>query len=166
MIRMLCFNKNSRKIVRMTIFGKKVQISRNDENRLYYIFINAIYTQFIKIQYNVFDKEDNNMSKRYDEYVNKMNNNFSTEVIPMIPNIDSKLEREIRDRAIIELIKMSISKGMELTYGDICLMIDNDPSEKEYENMKTEITPKTKQFNYRLLNISVKIILLTKSLNF
>lgn len=84
------------------------------------------------------------MSKRYDEYVNKMNNNFSTKVIPMIPNIDSKLEREIRDRAIIELVKMSISKGMELTYGDICLMIDNDPSEKEYENMKTEITPKTK----------------------
>ena len=107
-------------------------------------FINAIYTQFIKIWYNLFDKEDNNMSKRYDEYVNKMNNNFSTEVIPMIPNIDSKLEREIRDRAIIALVKMSISKGMELTYGDICLTIDNDPSEKEYENMKTEITPKTK----------------------
>lgn len=107
-------------------------------------FINAIYTQFIKIWYNAFDKEDNNMSKRYDEYVNKMNNNFSTEVIPMIPNIDSKLEREIRDRAIIALVKTSISKGMELTYGDICLMIDNDPSEKEYENMKTEITPKTK----------------------
>lgn len=107
-------------------------------------FINAIYTQFIKIWYNAFDKEDNNMSKRYDEYVNKMNNNFSTEVIPMIPNIDSKLEREIRDRAIIALVKMSISKGMELTYGDICLTIDNDPSEKEYENMKTEITPKTK----------------------
>lgn len=125
-------------------------------------FINAIYTQFIKIWYNVFDKEDNNMSKRYDEYVNKMNNNFSTEVIPMIPNIDSKLEREIRDRAIIELVKMSISKGMELTYGDICLMIDNDPSEKEYENMKTEITPKTKQFNYRLLNISVKNYIVNK----
>ena len=111
-------------------------------------FIYAIYTHFIKIWYNVFDKEVNNMSKRYDEYVNKfsnkMNNNFSTEVIPMIPNIDSKLEKEIRDRAIIELVKMSISKGMELTYGDICLMIDNDPSEKEYENMKTEITPRTK----------------------
>lgn len=125
-------------------------------------FINAIYTQFIKIWYNAFDKEDNNMSKRYDEYVNKMNNNFSTEVIPMIPNIDSKLEREIRDRAIIALVKMSISKGMELTYGDICLMIDNDPSEKEYENMKTEITPKTKQFNYRLLNISVKNYIVKK----
>ena len=100
-------------------------------------FINAIYTQFIKIWYNVSDKEDNNMSKRYDEYVNKVsnktNNSFSTEVIPMIPNIDSKLEREIRDRAIIELVKMSISKGIELTYGDICLMIDDDPSEKEYE---------------------------------
>lgn len=125
-------------------------------------FINAIYTQFIKIWYNAFDKEDNNMSKRYDEYVNKMNNNFSTEVIPMIPNIDSKLEREIRDRAIIALVKTSISKGMELTYGDICLMIDNDPSEKEYENMKTEITPKTKQFNYRLLNISVKNYIVKK----
>ena len=88
------------------------------------------------------------MSKKYDEYINKdlnkMNNNYPTEIMPMIQEIDSKLEREIRDRAIIELVKMSISKGMELTYGDICLMIDNDPSEKEYENMKTEITPKTK----------------------
>ena len=104
-------------------------------------FIYAIYTYFIKIWYNVFDKEVNNMSKRYDEYVNivsnKMNNNISTEVIPMIPNIDSKLEREIRDRAIIELVKMSISKGMELTYGDICLMIDNDPSEKNRDTVKT-----------------------------
>ena len=83
------------------------------------------------------------MSKRYDEYINKvtnkMNNNFLTEVIPMVPDVDQKLEREIRDRAIIELVKMSISKGMELTYGDICLMIDDDPSEKEYENIKNEL---------------------------
>ena len=106
--------------------------------------------KFIKIWYNVFDEEDNNMSKRYDEYINKvtnkMNNNFLTEVIPMVPDVDQKLEREIRDRAIIELVKMSISKGMELTYGDICLMIDDDPSEKEYENIKNELTPRTKQF--------------------
>ncbi len=83
-----------------------------------------------------------------DEYINKvtnkMNNNFLTEVIPMVPDVDQKLEREIRDRAIIELVKMSISKGMELTYGDICLMIDDDPSEKEYENTKNELTPRTK----------------------
>ena len=83
-----------------------------------------------------------------DEYINKvtnkMNNNFLTEVIPMVPDVDQKLEREIRDRAIIELVKMSISKGMELTYGDICLMIDDDPSEKEYENIKNELTPRTK----------------------
>ena len=83
-----------------------------------------------------------------DEYINKvrnkMNNNFLTEVIPMVPDVDQKLEREIRDRAIIELVKMSISKGIELTYGDICLMIDNDPSEKEYENIKNELTPRTK----------------------
>lgn len=88
------------------------------------------------------------MSKKYDEYINKdlnkMNNNYPTEIMPMIPEIDSKLEREIRDRAIIALVEMSISEGMDLTYGDICLIIDNDPSEKEYENMKTEITPRTK----------------------
>ena len=109
-------------------------------------YIYSIY----KIWYNVFDEEDNNMSKRYDEYINKvtnkMNNNFLTEVIPMVPDVDQKLEREIRDRAIIELVKMSISKGMKLTYGDICLMIDDDPSEKEYENIKNELTPRTKQF--------------------
>ena len=56
------------------------------------------------------------MSKRYDEYINKvtnkMNNNFLTEVIPMVPDVDQKLEREIRDRAIIELVKMSISRGI------------------------------------------------------
>ena len=112
------------------------------------VLLNFIYTQFIKIWNNVFDEEDNNMSKRYDEYINKvtnkMNNNFLTEVIPMVPDVDQKLEREIRDRAIIELVKMSISKGMELTYGDICLMIDDDPSEKEYENIKNELTPRTK----------------------
>jgi len=88
------------------------------------------------------------MSKKYDEYINKVsnriNNNFPSEGIPMVPDVDPQIEREIRDKAIIGLVKMSISKGMELTYGDICLMIDNDPSEKEYENMKTEITPKTK----------------------
>lgn len=109
-------------------------------------YIYSIY----KIWYNVFDEEDNNMSKRYDEYINKvtnkMNNNFLTEVIPMVPDVDQKLEREIRDRAIIELVKKSISKGMELTYGDICLMIDDDPSEKEYENIKNELMPRTKQF--------------------
>lgn len=89
------------------------------------------------------------MSKRYDEYVkstsNKINSHSLTEVIPMFPeNVDPKLEREIRDRAIIALVKMSISKGIELTYGDICLMIDNDASEKEYENEQTEFTPKVK----------------------
>ena len=55
-------------------------------------------------------------------------------IITSRSNIDgSGCWSEIRDRAIIELVKMSISKGMELTYGDICLMIDSDPSEKEYE---------------------------------
>ena len=104
------------------------------------------------------------MSKRYDEYINKvtnkMNNNFLTEVIPMVPDVDQKLEREIRDRAIIELVKMSISKGMELTYGDICLMIDDDPSEKEYKNIeellsKFEILEKVK-FEIRNNTVTIK----------
>ena len=34
----------------------------------------------------------------------------------------------------IELVKKAISEGKELTYGDIRLLIDDDPSEKEYEN--------------------------------
>ncbi len=79
------------------------------------------------------------MSKKYDEYknekLNAINNVFpQQQFTPMIPNIDKDLEREIRDRAIIELVKKAISEGKELTYGDIRLLIDDDPSEKEYEN--------------------------------
>ena len=79
------------------------------------------------------------MSKKYDEYMNEslnaINNVFpQQQFTPMIPNIDKDLEREIRDRAIIELVKKAISEGKELTYGDIRLIIDDDPSEKEYEN--------------------------------
>ena len=79
------------------------------------------------------------MSKKYDEYknesLNAINNVFPRQqIVPMIPNIDKDLEREIRDRAIIELVKKAISEGKELTYGDIRLLIDEDPSEKEYEN--------------------------------
>ena len=78
------------------------------------------------------------MSKKYDEYknelLNTMNNVFpQQQFTSMIPNIDKDLEREIRDRAIIELVKKAISEGKELTYGDIRLLIDDDPSEKEYE---------------------------------
>lgn len=79
------------------------------------------------------------MSKKYDEYMNE-SLNATNNVFPqqqftkMIPNIDKDLEREIRDRAIIELVKKAISEGKELTYGDIRLLIDDDPSEKEYEN--------------------------------
>ena len=80
------------------------------------------------------------MSKKYDEYknesLNAINNVFpQQQITPMtIPNIDKDLDREIRDRAIIELVKEEISEGKELTYGDIRLLIDDDPSEKEYEN--------------------------------
>ncbi len=79
------------------------------------------------------------MSKKYDEYVNEkfniINDVFPQQQnTPMIPNIDKDLDKEIRDRAIIELVKKALSEGKELTYGDIRLLIDDDPSEKEYEN--------------------------------
>ena len=86
------------------------------------------------------------MSKKYDEHILKtiedMNRIFPTKgkVLPMCPDeieeVDSDLRREIRDRAIIALIQKANMAGMELTYGDIRLLIDGDSSEKEYENEK------------------------------
>ena len=79
------------------------------------------------------------MSKKYDEYKKESLNAINSvspqqQITPMIPNIDKDLDREIRDRAIIGLVMKAISEGKELTYGDIRLLIDGDPSEKEYEN--------------------------------
>ena len=79
------------------------------------------------------------MSKEYDEYKEIVLNNIkdfypSKTITPMIPNINKELDREIRDRAIIELVKKATLEGKDLTYGDIRLLIDDDSSEKEYEN--------------------------------
>ncbi len=81
------------------------------------------------------------MSKKYDEFrsndLKKANSIYMTDgLISMFRDIDKDLDREIRDRAIIALVKKSIQEGKELTYGDIRLLIDDDPSEKEYENEK------------------------------
>ena len=81
------------------------------------------------------------MSKKYDDYVNNVKKHgdnymkylFEKTVCPMIPEIDDELTRELRDRAIIALVKKSVSKGIDLTYGDIRIIVDNDSSEKEYE---------------------------------
>ena len=78
------------------------------------------------------------MSKKYDEYkgeiLNNINNLYTSKnVVPMIPDMDKTLDNEIRDRAIIELVKNAIAAGKELSYGDIRLMLDGDLSEKEYE---------------------------------
>ena len=75
------------------------------------------------------------MSKKYDEYASRANDIYLVpKEVSMMPDIDKDLDREIRDRAIIELVKTAIKEGKELTYGDIRLLIDDDPSEKEYEN--------------------------------
>ena len=86
------------------------------------------------------------MSKKYDEYkaetLDRANELYilTNKVIPMDldSNVDKELDREIRDRAIIELVRKATLEGKELTYGDIRLMIDEDSSEKEYENEKAE----------------------------
>lgn len=81
------------------------------------------------------------MSRKYDEYKNETLNSINNlylqqKVTPMIPNMDNDLNREIRDRAIIELVKKATLDGKDLTYGDIRLLIDDDSSEKEYENQQ------------------------------
>ena len=86
------------------------------------------------------------MSKKYDEYMaetlDRANELYilTNKVIPMDldSNVDKELDREIRDRAIIELVRKATLEGKELTYGDIRLMIDEDSTEKEYENEKAE----------------------------
>ena len=82
------------------------------------------------------------MSKKYDDYVNELKKetvkaySFADKTYPMFPEKDKELDREIRDRAIISLVTASVKNGEELSYGDILLLIDNDSSEKEYEESK------------------------------
>ena len=80
------------------------------------------------------------MSQKYEEYCSSMKDRIGNlyhnpnEEISMIPKKDEELDREIRDRAIIGLVKKATLEGKELSYGDIRLIIDDDPTEKEYEN--------------------------------
>ena len=82
------------------------------------------------------------MSKKYDDYVNELKKEtvkaypFADKTYPMFPEKDKELDREIRDRSIISLVTASVKNGEELSYGDILLLIDNDSSEKEYEESK------------------------------
>ena len=85
------------------------------------------------------------MSKKYDEYMEHIGTRMGNVYpypnleIPMVPVIDAELDREIRDRAIIEFVKVATQSGVDVTYGDIRAMIDCDPSEKEYENSKADV---------------------------
>lgn len=79
------------------------------------------------------------MSKKYDEYVKKVAADlnllypYKDKVVPMIPERDPELDREIRDRAIISAVTIALKNGKELSYGEIRLLVDDDPSEMEYE---------------------------------
>ena len=83
------------------------------------------------------------MSKKYDEYLKECddytNNVYpKNRIIPMIPAMDEELQREIRDRAIIDLVFAAAKSGYALTYGDVRRIVDHDISEKEYEESKKE----------------------------
>ena len=84
------------------------------------------------------------MSQKYEDYANRMKEKmskaypFSNEVVPMFSERDNELYREIRDRAIISLVTKAVKTGKELSYGDIRLLIDDDPTEKQYEESKTK----------------------------
>ena len=79
------------------------------------------------------------MSKKYDEYINKMKERAISsypraEVIAKFPERDPELEREIRDKEIIAYVEYAVKNEIDFTYGDIRSIIDNDETEKEYEN--------------------------------
>lgn len=84
------------------------------------------------------------MSKKYDEYMSQFVNQPNTVSIqdhldPMFSKLDPALAKEIRDRAMIDLVRTADKVGMDLSYGDIIKIIDHNPSEKEYETLKAEL---------------------------
>lgn len=81
------------------------------------------------------------MSKVYDEYMECAKENFNKSLpasyaLSMLPKNDEKLNREIRDKAIMNLIVYALENNITLTYGDIVYLIDGDKNELEYEEMK------------------------------
>ena len=52
--------------------------------------------------------------------------------------MDPELAREIRDRAIIDFVKMADKVGVNVSYGDVLNAIDRNPAEKEYEKSKAQ----------------------------
>lgn len=91
------------------------------------------------------------MSKKYDELIRKTSKDGISlgidpqKVIPMSPEesdfnkkygLDADLLRELRDRTIINFVKLAIKNNIDFTYGDVLLVVDDDATEKEYEGSK------------------------------
>ncbi len=90
------------------------------------------------------------MSKKYDELIRKTSKDgislkLIQKVIPMSLEesdfnkkygLDADLLRELRDRAIINFVKLAIKNNIDFTYGDVLLVVDDDATEKEYEGSK------------------------------
>ncbi len=83
------------------------------------------------------------MSKKYDEYASQFISEHSSIDIqghlePRFQELDPELAREIRDRAIIDFVKMADKVGVNVSYGDVLNAIDHNPAEKEYEKSKAQ----------------------------
>lgn len=81
------------------------------------------------------------MSKKYDEYKSQFVNqpdsiSLQGHLDPKFQELDPELAREIRDRAIIDFVKMADKVGLDVSYGDVLKAIDNNPAEKAYESLK------------------------------
>jgi hypothetical protein len=97
------------------------------------------------------------MSKKYDKYLELVKEDSTSifpgylkEVTPMIPVKDPELDREIRDRMIINIVTTAVKSGKELSYGDIRILVDNNYSEKEYEDSKSEQMNNSKSHSNRI----------------
>ncbi len=83
------------------------------------------------------------MSKKFDEYASQFISEQSSIDIqdhlePRFQELDPELAREIRDRAIIDFVKMADKVGVNVSYGDVLNAIDHNPAEKEYEKSKAQ----------------------------
>ena len=83
------------------------------------------------------------MSKKYDEYVSQFANQpdrvyLQSHLDPEFRRLDPELSQEIRDRAIIDFVKMADKVGLDVSYGDVLKAIDKNLAEKEYEALKAQ----------------------------
>ena len=84
------------------------------------------------------------MSKKYDEYLAKVREGqLVNKVVPMIPETDLELDKEIRDRVLISYVtEYTRSNGYLPTYEETISMVDgkdNPGARQEYKKFMREL---------------------------